>query len=145
MHYKKIFRLFLLAGFIVLGCSVVFRATRKPSRSDFSVFITAAQAVKNGADPYRADHPRDWKYVYFPLLAILLVPIAGFSMEVTSAIWYLLSLAAFFGTIFVSAKLSSNPREGLLSAVMAAVLSIPVFFDTFTRGQVGMLILFLSL
>ena len=132
--HKKIFAVLLIAGTIALGCSVIHRSKRVPPRTDFSVFIRAAEAIKSGESVYQISNSRSWRYVYFPLLAILLVPFIHLPFLVNAGLWYALSVAAFLGTFQLAVRFFPNPRDGLLAAGSAIVMSLPTFFDTFTRG-----------
>lgn len=142
--HKKLFAVLLIAGSIALGCSVIHRSKRVPPRTDFSVFIRAAEAVKNGESVYQISNSRSWRYVYFPLLAILLVPFIHLPFLVNVGLWYALSVAAFLGTFHLAARFFPNPREGILAAGAAIIMSLPTFFDTFTRGQLGTFVLFFA-
>ena len=141
---KKLFAVLLIAGFIALGCSVIHRSRRVPPRTDFSVFIRAAEAIKTGESVYQISNSRSWRYVYFPLLAILLVPFIHLPFLVNAGLWYALSIAAFFGIFQLAVRFFPNPRDGLLAAGAAIVVTLPTIFDSFTRGQLGILILFLA-
>src|SRR5438105_2103425 len=43
---------------------------------DLDVFLRAAWAVRTGNDPYAVTSDNDWHYLYPPLYAILLTPLA---------------------------------------------------------------------
>ena len=53
----------------------------KYHRTDFTVYQAAAHALKHGEDPYEARNPRGYRYVYPPLLAILLMPLADWEPQ----------------------------------------------------------------
>lgn len=142
--HKKLFFVLLTAGFIALGFSVNHRSKRVPPRTDFTVFIHAAETLKEGKSIYQMSTSRSWRYVYFPLLAILLMPFTHLPFLVNVALWYMLSIAAFLGTFQLAARLFPNPRDGLLAAGAAIVMCLPTIFDSFTRGQLGILSLFLA-
>lgn len=142
--HKKLFAVLLIAGAIALGFSVNHRCKRQPPRTDFTVFIRAAEAIQNKESIYQISNTRSWRYVYFPLLAILLVPFIHLPFLLNAALWYALSVAAFFGVFQLGVRLFPNPRDGLLPVGAAIVMSLPTFFDSWTRGQLGILVLFFA-
>lgn len=145
LAHRKIGAVLILAFLIGLSCSVVYRgAISEAKRSDATVFMTAAQALHDGANIYEVTNHRNWNYVYTPLLAVLMMPFTGLPLAVTLFLWYLLSIAALIGTIKLSYRLfSDNPC--IHAAVFAAtIFSIPLFLDTLARGQLGVLVLFFA-
>ncbi|PJI94093.1 glycosyltransferase family 87 protein [Luteimicrobium subarcticum] len=63
---------------------------------DLHVFLTAAQQVASGGDPYDAKD-----YVYSPLLAVLLAPFSGSTLTRVIPAWTAISIAASIGTVAV--------------------------------------------
>src|SRR4051794_21960366 len=64
----------ILAG---VGAMVEYRSAFLSRRmGDLDVFLRAAWAVRNGADLYQITSDNDWHYIYPPLYAILLTPLA---------------------------------------------------------------------
>ena len=78
-----------LAIAIVLGISTVFRSGPHKfgdtswgspyHRTDFTVYTAAGRAVIDGSDLYKARNDRGWNYIYPPLFAIVMVPLAKLS------------------------------------------------------------------
>src|SRR5262245_6083867 len=65
-----------------------------PHRTDFTGYTAAADALFAGEDPSEARSPRGWRYVYPPLLAILVHPLGGLATEDAAFLWFLLSAVA---------------------------------------------------
>jgi hypothetical protein len=66
-------------------------------RTDFTVFTEAGRAFFDGRDPYRVTNPRGWKYLYPPLFALLVSPLAALDSESQVVVWYIVSVALGFG------------------------------------------------
>ena len=145
-RHKYYLMIFLLATFLLLGLNVVYRgALHVPHRTDLTVFLRASNALQNGENLYAVHNERNWNYVYFPLLAILLTPLANCPLVFSVALWYSLSVAAMCGTVILSAKLSNDSIDGFLLSIKSLLLSPPFFFDALTRGQTGIIIVFLMM
>lgn len=144
----KHFWLFLLAVSIFLGAmgiSTVYRGAKPPYRTDFSVFKRAAQAVVEKTDIYDAKTERHWNYVYMPLLALLAVPYHFLPLSVGVASWYLISVILLCFTFLIAIRLAREYETGFQAACLAAFLTIPPFLNTLTRGQLGIISLFLAI
>lgn len=139
---KLLFRAIVLFAVSIIGSSVVFRTFRAQARTDLTVFLRAAEAVENKENIYHVSNNRGWNYVYFPMLAVLLVPFTKLPLSVAAVLWYLVSVAAFFGVFFFALRMYPRPRDGLTAACASGILCLPFFLDAFTRGQLGILILF---
>src|SRR5262249_6125599 len=50
-------------------------------RSDFTVYTAAGAAMLRGSDPYTVTNPRGWHYLYPPLFAILVGPLAAIDSQ----------------------------------------------------------------
>src|SRR5262245_19923891 len=82
------------------------RGTNHP-RTAFTGCQAAAQALADRKDPYQAESPRAYRYVYPPLLAVALMPVADwdppralapfFALSVLALLWALLALADLGG------------------------------------------------
>ncbi|HTU23937.1 MAG TPA: glycosyltransferase 87 family protein [Pirellulales bacterium] len=66
-------------------------------RTDFTVYTEAGAACFDGRDPYAVTNPRGWGYLYPPLPAILVAPLAQLDPEWQVTIWFFVSLLALAG------------------------------------------------
>ena len=78
--------------------------------NDFNVYYHAAREVMGGGDPY--EHSLgDWTaYIYPPLLAELIVPLALLPLPVAAYLWFLISAASIVAAAWMSARLVSDKR-----------------------------------
>lgn len=67
-----------------------FPEPRDGARADFYAFYWAAQAIRDGEDPYA---PRPKLYIYPPATAVALVPLAGLDGLTASRIWFVANAA----------------------------------------------------
>jgi hypothetical protein len=114
--------------FVVFGGLVEQRSAFLERRmGDLDVFLRAAWAVRNDADLYAITSDNDWHYLYPPLYAILLTPLAdppkiadhaGYvPYAVSVAICYLISVFS----LFAGAHVLANALEGRVFADGQAV------------------------
>jgi hypothetical protein len=66
-------------------------------RSDFTVYTVAGAAMFDGRDPYAVANPRGWHYLYPPLFAILVAPLAALDSQWQGVLWYAISLLTLWG------------------------------------------------
>jgi SAM-dependent methyltransferase len=109
-------------------------------RTDATVYLAAALALDRGSDPYAAESPRGWRYVYPPLLAALLRPIASWPVEDAAFSLFLASLAALVLSAVLLARAAGPPR-GAIAVGLALLLASPFLVQAFQRGQVTVLLL----
>jgi alpha-1,2-mannosyltransferase len=128
--------------------------------NDFNVYYHAAKEVLAGRDPYQ-DSLGEWTpYLYPPLLAELIVPLALVPLPVAAYLWFLFSAASMIAAASMSARMSGtlvsesgqgdaaeHEPEGarLLSlraaiAVGAVVVVLRFVLDTFNLGQVNAIV-----
>ncbi|MHB8509076.1 MAG: glycosyltransferase 87 family protein, partial [Candidatus Dormibacteria bacterium] len=118
---------------------------------DFRQFYNAASALNRGIDPYRAfldSCPRDhWckgGYIFPPLLAEMLRPLATLPFYSAARLWLLLTHLALVATILVVRRLLrgrvSAAGQGLLLA--ASLLFLPLYQSLYFL-QVGVLLVLL--
>jgi alpha-1,2-mannosyltransferase len=114
-RWEKIGVGLILLMFVVFGAIVEQRSAFLSRRmGDLDVFLRAAWAVRNDADLYAITSDNDWHYLYPPLYAILLTPLAdppknadpaGYVPYAASvAICYLISFFSLFAGAHVLAK-----------------------------------------
>lgn len=151
-----------LAGFSAL---VVIRSAMLPRRmGDWNVFTRAAWTVRTGGDLYDVTDDNGFHYLYPPLFAILLTPLADapagadrswmLPYPTTVAIWYALNLvfAALAMHLLAGAleqtSLQAGPRaeqnrRWWRLRVWPVLACLPAVGHTLMRGQVGLLLLLL--
>ncbi len=136
--------LILVIFFGAVGISTLYRgALSHKQRTDLTVYLKAAEMIQTG----RADHiygienSRHWHYVYSPLLAILLAPFAKLPLPLNVLLAYLFSVAALMGTLILSRTFSEKPRDASWQIALSGFFCLPLFLNTFSRGQLGIVVL----
>jgi hypothetical protein len=125
------------------------RVDRAPSshRTDFTVYQYAARALADGEDPYEARNPRGYRYVYPPLLCVLLLPVAHWDPADGALVFFVASAAAFLAVLAGLLRRAPGGRGPPLpwQALAAGVLVCLGFaHQGFQRGQVTHVLLFLQ-
>jgi hypothetical protein len=115
----------------------------KAHRTDFTVYTAAAAALEAGADPYDARSPRGWRYVYPPLLAMSLGPLAHLASEDAALVWYAISVLSLGLALVLTARAIGRPT-GPASVAVAFVVCILFVGQTLQRGQVTTVLLALQ-
>jgi hypothetical protein len=127
--------------------------------TDFTVYTEAGAAFFDGRDPYGVANPRGWKYLYPPLLALIVAPLACLDSQSQVCVWFFgCSLLAFgcfrevralWRTIAgirvadSSPKPSPSMRDPALRIGLCALAAVlPPIAHDLQRGQVGLLILY---
>jgi len=153
----------LLAGLTVWGLVDVRRRGRvDPDRplkhmSDFTVYTEAGAAFFDGRKPYEVTNPRGWYYVYPPLFAMLVAPLAALGPQDQATVWFFVSLLVCWGCYRECVRIlrSLRHRSGWfadryqtwaprLGAAALAAAALPAL-DCMQRGQVSVLKLYLVL
>jgi hypothetical protein len=123
-------------------------------RTDFTVYTEAGAAFFDGRDPYTVTNPRGWYYLYPPLFALLVSPLAALDSKSQVVVWYFISLILAFGCYSESRRLwmlliAADPREvgvGRNSAFrIGACAGLTVLLPTLEclqRGQVGIALVY---
>lgn len=113
------------------------RVDRGPKyhRTDLTVYQAAAKALVDGTDPYEARNPRGYRYNYPPLLAVLLMPVAGVSPPTAALLFFFLSVLALAASLKVLGR----------GALVGALLCAPFLHESFERGQVTIFLLALQI
>jgi hypothetical protein len=125
--------------------------------TDFTVYTEAGAAFFDGRDPYAVTNPRGWKYLYPPLLALLVAPLAVFDSQSQVCVWFFFCSLLAVGCLWEVAALwrtirdrrdrplgaGSSGRDPALWLGLCAFASVllPMFHDL-QRGQVGLLLLY---
>ena len=128
-------------------------------KSDLTVYTEASKAFFDGRDPYTVANPRGWHYLYPPLFAIVLEPLAQFDSQTQVVVWYFLNLLVVWGCYRESRRIlallptgagsdeTGAPSYGEAKTarwvvwLAAATIAMPVL-NTLQRGQVGVLVLY---
>lgn len=108
--------------------------------TDATVYLAAALALDRGTDPYAAASPRGWKYVYPPLFAALLRPIARWPVADAAFALYMLNALALAASAVLLARAIGPPR-GALAVGVALLVAAPFLVQTLQRCQVTILLL----
>lgn len=146
---KKGLGLLIALSLVVgVGISTFYRGAISPKqRTDLTVYLKAAEMIPIG----RANHiygietERHWHYVYSPLLAVLLVPVVKLPLGVNVLLAYLLSIGALAGTLFLSRSCTDKRGEAGWQLTLSSILCLPLFLNTLSRAQFGILMLFFSI
>jgi alpha-1,2-mannosyltransferase len=127
-------------------------------KNDFNVFYYASREVISGRTPYDRSLG-DWTpYLYPPLFAELLTPIAMLPLPAAAYVWFLINAASLVAAAGMSAALSPTVADkcaasgddgrGARVAVLAAAAGTLVVarfaLDNFAMGQVNIVITALS-
>ncbi len=164
---QKIGLCLLLLSILLFGTWVELRgAFLHFRRTDAGVYLRAAWAVRNGEDLYSISDDRGWHYVYPPLFAIAMTPLAdpprGMSREgylpyeVSIGLWYVLTLVMGFLGVHILAKALEDTSENSAIRgqpvfcrrwwalrVLPVLILLPAIGRGQMRGQVDMLLVLL--
>jgi hypothetical protein len=125
--------------------------------TDFTVYTEAGAAFLDGRDPYRVTNPRGWFYLYPPLFALLVSPLASLDYQSQVVAWFTVSVILAFGCYFESRRLWHQflaaepdrsgpgtdrfPRPIPLALLAGATVLLPAL-ECLQRGQVGIALLY---
>ena len=123
-------------------------------RTDFTVYTEAGAAFFDGREPYEVTNPRHWYYLYPPLFALLVSPLAALDFKSQVVVWYIISLVLAFGcysesrhlwTLLVASD-SGEADVGRNAAFrIGACAGLTVLLPTLEclqRGQVGIALVY---
>ena len=154
---KRVTGLALVLGALLSGFFFASKSGDNPEvySNDFNVYYHAAREIIDGRDPY-ASTLSDWTpYIYPPLLAELLVPVALLPLSIAAYIWFLINAVSIVLAAFLSVTLLSKDTRSVASAaetdiwkevisVGAVLLVFRFALDTFVLGQVNALVVALA-
>jgi hypothetical protein len=137
----------LLLGLLVLGAVAIPERTFNGHRLDVTRYTAAGAALLSGGDPYTVTNPRGLHYLYPPLLAVVLAPLATLPFLAQALVWFavniVLASAAYGEAVrLLRAVMPAPPRFVGLSAAAAALFP---GVQVLKWGQVGILLLYLIL
>jgi hypothetical protein len=170
---ERLGMLLALAIVVAFGLLTVRRtAWRWTPMTDFTVYLRAGWAVREGTSPYQVTNAQGWHYIYPPLFAILVAPLAdppdlpttheeayrglaaeNLKLTCIVASWYMVSvillmLALHWLAAAVEEKLPP-PRDRAQARkrwwywrLTPLLVCLPSILITLSRGQVELLILF---
>src|SRR5262245_11960384 len=118
--------------------------------TDFTVYTEAGAAFFDGREPYEVTNLRGWKYLYPPLFALLVAPLAHLSPTAQVTLFFAISAALCLGSYFESRKLlaamlvqpPTRPRFITLLSVIAGVTVLFPVLNCLQRGQIGVVLIY---
>lgn len=152
----------LVIGLAVWGLTDVRRRGRldpqhpEVHRTDFTVYTIAGQTMLYGGDPYTVSNPRGWKYLYPPLFALLVAPLADLDPEIQVTVWFAISVLLGWGCLrecvrIARVALPSEPLRGpfgpiptWVGAAAVTAAAVPAL-NCLQRGQIGIAVLYFLL
>jgi len=157
-HIRRHWAVFAgLALGLAIWCAVDVgrRAIVDPQRphlhmTDFTVYTEAGAAFFDGREPYEVTNVRGWKYLYPPLFALLVAPLAQLSPTAQVTIFFVISAALCLGSYFESRKLlaamlvqsPARPRFVMFLGIAAAATVLFPVLNCLQRGQIGMVLIY---
>jgi hypothetical protein len=125
--------------------------------TDFTVFTEAGAAFFDGRDPYRVTNPRGWFYLYPPLFALLVSPLASLDPKSQVVVWFVVSVALGFGCYSESRRLwrllvacgATSHSKGVarchstseIGLFVGLTVSLPAL-ECLQRGQLGIALMY---
>ncbi len=124
-------------------------------RTDFTVYTVAGKAAIAGENPYAVTNARGWGYLYLPLFALIVSPLANLPEGWQCVVWFWISIVCLYGAFheFMLLDAWAFPREALDKvdriAIWGGIVCMVGFslstLNCLQRGQVGILQLYLTL
>ena len=123
-------------------------------RTDFTVYTAAGTAFLDGREPYQVASPRGWHYLYPPLFALLVSPLAALDFKSQVVVWYIISIVLAFGccnearrlwTLLVasdSGEADVSRNAGFRIGACAGLTVLLPTLECLQRGQVGIALLY---
>lgn len=122
--------------------------------TDFTVYTNAGKAMLEGRDPYESPNFRGWYYLYPPLFALMVAPLARFEGSIQVFVWFLLNLGAgllCYLEVRKLWKLVSAPggpdrettgRLPWILGICAFLACFPPLLECLQRGQMGIVLVY---
>ena len=123
-------------------------------RTDFTVYTEAGSAFFDGREPYEVPSPRGLHYLYPPLFALLVSPLAALDFKSQVVVWYIISIVLAFGcyresrrlwTLLVTSDADEAGTGSGLAFWVGACAGLTVLFpalECLQRGQVGIALVY---
>jgi hypothetical protein len=154
----------LLLGVALFGMLTVWRAALMNTRKgDQEIYFWSAYAVRTGHNLYEVEDSHGWHYIYPPLFAILIAPLAErppghpvaqwtLPFPVSVGLWYALSVALLcLGVHALASAVEAASRERQRPEpetarwwalrLVPVLVCLPAIGHTLMRGQVNLLVL----
>jgi hypothetical protein len=157
-------KLLLVLAVLFSGFYFAQRSGTNPAeyKNDFNVYYFAAQEVVAGRTPYE-NSLGDWTpYLYTPLLAELLVPLAFLPLPVAAYLWFLINAFSLVAALRMSmrlvlgdeeqgkrlaadgklddGKIPLKGRPQTIVAVITLLILLRFILDNFDYGQVNLMV-----
>jgi hypothetical protein len=110
-------------------------------KTDITVYLDAASAIREGRDIYPVRNVRGWPYLYPPLPALIFVPLSHLSRQEAAYVWFLASLACIAGSVLLmrGALRKVHPQWADKACLLGLVpIALPML-HTLQRGQINAL------
>lgn len=137
----------ILGGLLVVFTAISITTAIKGKASDFFCFYEAAVAAKDGQNLY-AKEVRNGGYIYPPLLAMLLVPLAHLPANAAALAWKLGTIVLMVVATYLAAgetrrrlALPVEPNGGLAVAALAWILLADKIVAELQLGQCDFLLI----
>lgn len=142
-HCKGILLLFLIVWFLLTNA---YRSALSPSPGitgiDFNIYYSAAQRLGNG-EPLYIFRPEGDTYVYSPVLALLLKPIAALDYPTALKLWFFIMASCLGASIIIYGRAARFTWRDLALVAISFIVGFRFWPTTmnFSLGQVNFLIL----
>jgi hypothetical protein len=110
-------------------------------KTDITVYLDAARAIREGRDIYSIRNVRSWPYLYPPLPAVLFVPLSHLSRGQAAYSWFLVSLGCMAASVLLMRGALRRVDAGWAGEACLFGL-VPValpMLHTLQRGQINAL------
>jgi len=123
-------------------------------RTDFTVYTEAGAAFFDGREPYQVASPRGWHYLYPPLFALLVAPLAALDFKSQVVVWYIICIVLALGcysearrlwTLLVasdSGEADVSRNAGFRIGACAGLTVLLPTLECLQRGQVVIALLY---
>ncbi|MEN3331251.1 MAG: alpha,2-mannosyltransferase [Blastocatellia bacterium] len=110
---RRVFVALAIVAVLVSGVYFARQSGTNPQKyeNDFNVFYFAASELLDGRDPYQESLHAWTPYLYPPVLAELMMPLALLPLPIAAYVWFLVSLSAAVAAARMSASLASLPGD----------------------------------
>lgn len=137
----------ILGGLLVFFAAIAVTTALKGKASDFFCFYEAGVAAKEGRNLYAMD-VRNGGYIYPPLLAMLLVPLAHVPPNAAALLWKLGTLGLMLAATYLASgetrrrlSLPVEPNGGLAVAALVWLLMADKIVAELQLGQCDFLLI----
>jgi hypothetical protein len=133
------------AGILAILFAQTWTRAHRPGGIDLTTYLEAARAVGHGASPYALSLP--FPYIYPPVFAFALIPLAYAPADVALLLWFSASVAAMIWSsrqivVLAYPELPERTVVSCLSVVFA--MMYPVLQSNLRNGQVNLIVLALA-